>query len=73
MGGFMATYYWNLQQTTQLPTNIQNSTDPLPDNGKLEHELFEICIDEPMATQEEVVNSHSHFLHGAPKNAGVTS
>ena len=69
MGGFMATYYWKLQQTTQLPTNIQNSTDPLPDNGKQDHELFEICIDEPISTREEVVNSYSHFLQGAPKNA----
>jgi hypothetical protein len=69
----MVTYYWNLQNTHQLPTNIQNSTDPLPDNGRQEHELFEICIDEPMGTREEVVNSHSHFLHGAPKNVGTTS
>ena len=73
MGAFMATYYWNLQNKNQLPTNIQNSTDPLPDNGKQEHELFEICIDEPIGTQEEVVNSYSHFLHGAPKNEGITS
>ena len=72
MGGFMATYYWNLQQTTQLPTNIQNSTDPLPDNGKQDHELFEICIDEPIGTTDEVVNSYSHFLYGAPKNVGST-
>ena len=68
----MATYYWDLQNKNQLPTTTQNSTDPLPDNGKQDHELFEICIDEPIGTTDEVVNSYSHFLYGAPKNVGST-